>query len=77
MALALRCGSCRPPTLPYKFQKAVRFACELLCNRRGRPPLRRHTVCHHCAEAVRFIGALGVLKAAPKFAGTLRTNYKD
>jgi hypothetical protein len=89
MALALRCGSCCPPTLPYKIQKAVRFAksagpdarvdlaCKLLCNPLGSPPLRRHVVCHHCAEAVRFIGALVMLKAAPKLADTLRANYKD
>ena len=59
MVLALRCGSCRPPTLPYKIQKPVtglrsaksagpdaRFdlACELPCNPLGRPPLRMHTV---------------------------------
>ena len=90
MALALRCGSCRPPTMPCKIQKAVtglrsaksagpdaRFdlACELPCNPLGRPPLRRHTVCHHFVEAVRFVGALVVLKAAPEFADTLTANY--
>lgn len=91
MVLALRCGSCGPPTLPYKIQKPVtslrsaksagpdaRFdlACELLCNPLGCPPLRMHTVCYHCAEAVCFVGALVVLKAAPEFADTLRANYK-
>ncbi len=91
MVLTLRCGSYRPPTLPYKVHKAVtglrsaksagpdaRFdlASRLLCNPLGHPPLRRHTVCHPFAEAVRFSGALVVLKAAPEFADTLRANYK-
>ena len=87
MALALRCVSCRPPTLPHKIQTAARFAksagpdapfdlaCKLLRNPLGSPSLRRHMVCHHCAEAVQFNGALVVLKAAPKFADTLRANY--
>ena len=91
MVLALRCGSCRPPTLPYKIQKPVTglrsaksagpdasfdLASILLCNPLGRPALRRHTVCHRFAEAVRFISALVVLKAAPEIADTLRANYK-
>lgn len=58
------------------FDGSFDLASKLLCNPLGRPPLRRHTVCHHFAEAVRFIGALVVLKAAPGFADTLRANYK-